>query len=197
MPDYRNRNDKPDRGVRSVLRVSTSDRGCPGWAQDVILVLQYAHRRTDMTAVSLRLPDDVSERLRQLARPHRAEQDLLHPCGPPGTLRRSGGRVPGRTTAGRPPARKISHRPARRRDGTRWRGRSSLTRPPYATWTSSTSSRGDGFSLFCMTAWPRWTTRAVSERPSKAPRWASSGNTGSAITASLPASRTARCAYSS
>ena len=46
---------------------------------------------------------------------------------------------------------KISRRPARRRDGARWRRRSSLTRPPYATWTSSTSSRGGGFSFFCAT----------------------------------------------
>ena len=69
------------------------------------------------------------------------------------------------------------------------------SRPIRGSWIASPPTFV--FSLFCMTAWPRWTTRAASERPSQALRWAISGSTGSATTASLPASRTARCASSS
>ena len=69
------------------------------------------------------------------------------------------------------------------------------SRPIRGSWIASPPTFV--FSLFCMTAWPRWTTRAASEMPSQALRWASSGSTGSATTASLPASRTARCASSS
>ena len=60
---------------------------------------------------------------------------------------------------------KISRRPARRRDGARWRRRSSLTRPPYATWTSSTSSRGGGFSFFARPVATLDNPRSIGESP--------------------------------
>ena len=75
-------------------------------------------------------------------------------------------------------------------------GRLSLTPPPCASWASSTNRRHGVSWSFCMAALPRWTIRADSGRPSRVPRWVSFGSTGWAIIASSPALRTARCACS-